>query len=150
MKKTFKGFTLIECIVSLAILGIAALTMAQIYAGVAMRNRRNHELNSSMANQTAYIEKQIKDDSGAVSVFKYQNTDDPDTNTTPPHSHLSQNKVTDSYILIKDQNGNEYSYPVDVYLLKSRDKQNRDDEDAGYNGAADDETDLRYKFFTAH
>ena len=32
MKKSFRGFTLIECLIALAILGIASLVMAQIYA----------------------------------------------------------------------------------------------------------------------
>ena len=41
MKKHIKGFTLIECLIALAILGIASLTMAQIYASVAQRNRNN-------------------------------------------------------------------------------------------------------------
>ncbi len=148
MKRKFKGFTLIECIVSLAILGIASLTMAQIYAGVAKRNRQNHELNTSMSNQTAFIEKQIEKD--GVKEFLFQNSSDPDSSTTPPHISYSDNKVTDSYIVFEDADGNKYSYPVDIYLLKSRDNQNRDSDDSGYNGAAEDEIDLRYKFFTAH
>ncbi|MGN0587459.1 MAG: type II secretion system protein J, partial [Oscillospiraceae bacterium] len=33
-KKSVKGFTLVECLVALAILGIASLIMVQIYANV--------------------------------------------------------------------------------------------------------------------
>ena len=57
MKKHFKGFTLIECLIALAILGVASLTMAQIYASVAQRNRNNQIMNTSLSNQMSYVER---------------------------------------------------------------------------------------------
>ena len=65
MKKT-RGFTLVECIVALAILGIASLVMAQIYAAVSQQNRLNHQNNASIANQMKYVEE--KTDSEAIRV----------------------------------------------------------------------------------
>lgn len=170
MRKSFKGFTLIECVVALAILGIASLTMAQIYAGVSNMNRKNHELNTSMSNQTSFIEKKVKSD--GVNEFKcvVDTTQDYSSNPAspkykPPHEYMTNNKVTTSYVLFTeldtDSDGDgaldsssasapKYSYPIDVYLLKSRDKDNKDSSDTGYSGADESKVDLRYKFFTAH
>lgn len=58
MKKV-KGFTLVECLVSLALLGIASLIMAQIYANVSRINRENNYYNQSLANQVKYSEKAL-------------------------------------------------------------------------------------------
>lgn len=156
MKKALKGFTLIECLVALAILAIASLTMAQIYAGVASANLKNHNLNASMSNQTSFIEKQIKNDGvNEFTCTALAPAGDPNEKT-PPHKYFSDNKVTSSYIEFVEYDssgnttGNIYSYPVDVYLLKSRDKNNKDSSDSGYSGAEESELDLRYKFFTAH
>lgn len=151
MKKSLKGFTLIECLVSLAILGIASLTMAQIYSSVALRNRQNHELNASMSNQTSFIEKQVKNE--GVNEFEFDESSW--DGITPPSG---TNQIESSYIQITelDSSGNPvagataYSYPIDVYLLKSRDNFNKDSDDEGYKGASESESDVRYKFFTAH
>lgn len=57
--KSLKGFTLVECVVAMAILGIASLVMAQIYGSVAKINRENHRANQSLSQTVAAAEKQI-------------------------------------------------------------------------------------------
>lgn len=61
MKRKVKGFTLVECLVALAILGVASMVMAQIYASVSLTNRRNHLYNTSLSNQVTYAEGYSKD-----------------------------------------------------------------------------------------
>jgi len=62
--KSLKGFTLVECVVAMAILGIASLVMAQIYGSVAKINRENHRANQSLSQTVAAAEKKIS--SGAL------------------------------------------------------------------------------------
>ncbi|MGN0674792.1 MAG: type II secretion system protein [Oscillospiraceae bacterium] len=152
MKKSFKGFTLIECIVALAILGIASLTMAQIYAGVAKRNRENHVVNTSLSNQMAYVEKYTNTE--AVPIYYNNSTSaDPNASNTdrkPPHESgsggLKDNYVkivkvdTDGKTLIDDET---YSFPVDTFVLKSR-----DGSDTAYS--SDENYNLRYKYIIGH
>lgn len=157
MKKRFKGFTLIECLIALAILGIASLTMAQIYASVARRNRSNHLVNTSLSNQMTYVERYT--DSQAVSIYYGGGTTSTaDSHASgdhqPPHAYNSSNSGTNSYIMItridssksgaasRDQD-QVYSFPADLYILRSRDQDN--------NVSADEkDLDLRYKYLTSH
>ena len=154
MKKTFKGFTLIECIVALAILGIASLTMAQIYAGVASKNRENHIVNTSLSNQMAYVERYT--DSETVGIYFNNSLTTPDSETDassttkyPPHknatvSNMPQVKIVSSY------GSYEYSYSVDLYVLRSRDANDKDSSDSGYMGQSEDDYNLRYKYVLGH
>lgn len=175
MKKRFKGFTLIECLISLAILGIASLTMAQIYAGVARRNRNNQLLNTSISNQMAYVEKYT----GSEAVPIYYNESggvsqkDPNASSTdrkPPHKSNSGTHKN-NFVQItridasktgaasrdKDQ---VYSFPVDTFILMSRDDADLssgtttfDDQYYDYlmdSTNKDSTYNLRYKYLTGH
>ncbi|MBQ8780842.1 MAG: prepilin-type N-terminal cleavage/methylation domain-containing protein [Oscillospiraceae bacterium] len=126
MKKNLKGFTLIECLIALAILGIASLVMAQIYANVSKINRANHETNSSIAYQMKYVEQKtktaaIKVPSGEV----YVDVTNKKVDTQPPHKRTG---ATINQIKIKKVKTTtytdefEYSYPVDYFILQSRDQ----------------------------
>lgn len=145
MKKSFKGFTLVECIVALAILGVASLTMAQIYATVSLRNKNNHMINTSLSNQMAYVETYT--DSEAYPIY-YNNSNTADTSTIPPHMTGSTGganvKIVSSY------NNYEYSYAADIYVLKSRDGNDKDSDDTGYIGETEDNYNLRYKYILGH
>lgn len=129
----FKGFTLVECIVALAILGIASLLMAQIYAQVALINKRNHAVNSSLSMQMKYVEQYTNAAAIPAWVAVYTNTN------TPPHEQSPKNTL----IEFKNNNtGSIYSYGVEVYVLKSR--------DASDALTAEDPKNLRYKYFQGH
>ena len=122
--KKMRGFTLVECLVALAILGIASLIMAQIYANVSRISRANHQNNSSIAYQMEYIEK--KDSNEAIKVKSgYTLPATPAANgELPPVDSTTIKNIT---IKKKDDLGNvlaNYGFAVDYYVLQSRDKNN--------------------------
>lgn len=155
MRKKFKGFTLIECIVALGVLGIASLTMAQIYASVAQRNRMNHLVNTSLSNQMAYVEKYTNTEAVQIQYGAASTTPAP----TPPHkTSASQN---DNFIKVTNtKSSDEYSFPVDIYVLKSRDSKDQtldktrtqvNSGDVGNTaGYGEDNYNLRYKYLLGH
>lgn len=175
MKKRFKGFTLIECLIALAVLGIASLTMAQIYAGVARKNRTNQLLNTSLSNQMAYVEKYTSTEAIPIYFNEIGNVSQKDANASstdrkPPHKS-SGNSHQNNYVKItridssktgaasrdKDQ---VYSFPVDTYILLSRDNNDRSSGttifDNQYNTYLMDSSNndknynLRYKYLVSH
>lgn len=159
--KKIKGFTLVECLVALAILGIGSLIMAQIYADVSKRNLSNHYVNTSLSYQMKVVEEAT----GADSISMYFGGTDasglpiPDTNAAdsnvdkkPPHKQgisatdLSKPNVT----IVGSYGSHTYSYPVDIYVLLSRDTGNRPSDDPNYNGADEKDYALRYKYIVGH
>lgn len=161
MKKHFKGFTLIECLIALAILGVASLTMAQIYASVAQRNRNNQIMNTSLSNQMSYVERYTSSQTVPIYYGNYYDTSnnkpkpDPEANKTsttklPPHrkstsTNCNYVKITkvkdgkdplDSTFVASDRvSDSTYSFPVDVYVLLSRD--NNDVNSSGKDANSD-------------
>lgn len=161
MKKRFKGFTLIECLVALAILGIASLVMAQIYAAVSRTNLNNHNVNTSLSYQMKVVEKATKAD--AVPIYYGNSTNTPDTHSLSqdhgdgnPPDKASGVSVQHNYITItkykKDGTlSNEtYSYPVDIFVLLSRDSNDKPSSDADYSGLDEKNISLRYKYILGH
>lgn len=142
MKRKIKGFTLVECLVALAVLGIASLTMAQIYANVARKNLANHANNTSIAKQMEFIEKELKDN-GAVEI-KYNG------GASAPNPPSGTNIAQNSYIEVERPDGTKLTYPVDIYILNSRDANNRGSDETGYNGPDETKTNLKYRYFLAH
>ncbi len=161
MKMKFKGFTLVECIVALAIIGIAGLTMAQIYANVAQRNLNNHLVNTSLANQMAYVEKYSKSDLDTYALYYATETDgktplpDPQAKKTstdkyPPHKQTG--RPSDIYVTVESSykpsgssTGSTYSYAADIFILQSRDADN-----AAVADSAEAKYALRYKYLVGH
>ena len=156
MKKYFKGFTLIECVVAMAILGIASLIIAQIYAAVSTRNKMNNLVNSSLTNQMAFVEKYTNAD--VVSLY-FNNSSAQDTSATPPHKNTSASgpyvEIYSSYA-IEDTAGssgkvqNSYSYAADIYVLQSRTRDNQPLGAAGDSGYTEADYNLRYKYILGH
>lgn len=149
MKKTFKGFTLVECLVAMAILSVACMALGAIEATVANRNNFNHFTNTSLANQMAYIE-------------KYENTNtvvitSTHSGTTPPSG---TNSGTSAYVKVTNTTTNDkYSFPVDIYVMYSRDTKDKGSNESGYgsvassysmDGSSEKESNLRYKYILGH
>lgn len=146
MKKMYtKGFTLVECLVSLAILGIASLVMAQIYASVNKMNRNNHNINTSLSYQMKYVEQATE--SEAIIIYPDGGTSStPDTSTEPPHKANTLKNIT-----ITSDYGKKYSYsyPVDIrVLLSRRDVGGTKDQVVPDN--EENQYELRYKYLVGH
>lgn len=164
MKRNFKGFTLVECIIALAILAIASLTMAQIYASVSQRNRNNYLMNTSLSNQMAYVEKYtgseahpiyfITDSSGAPVADAQASKDASNTTKYPPHKNSTLSANAPYVAIVSSYDSSEYSYGADIFILKSRDASDRDSDDTNFNGDYDGDAngqfDLRYKYLVGH
>lgn len=178
MKKSFRGFTLIECLIALAILGIASLVMAQIYADVSRTNMNNHNVNTSLSYQMKVVEKATGTDSIPVYYGSTSSTSVPDSHSASeggdcnPPSKATGVSVQKNYIEIKkyDSTGKlsdeMYSYPIDVYVLLSRDKndepskkydstQNKWVDNPAYQdrekgGFDEKDASLRYKYIVGH
>ncbi len=171
MKKSFRGFTLIECLIALAILGIASLVMAQIYAEVGRTNLNNHNVNTSLSYQMKVVEKATGTDSIPIYYGSTSATPVADNHSASKSGDCNPpSKVTDvstqkNYIEIKkyDSAGNltgeMYSYPVDIYVLLSRDKADEPSkklvsgtwvDNPAYNGSDEKNISLRYKYIVGH
>ena len=149
--KKLKGFTLVECIVALAVLGIASLVMVEIYANVCKINRANHDTNSSLAYQMKFVER--KNNMQAITVESGEMAAVP-VNTDPPHKRSGVRH----FQLIG--NGNTYSIPVDYHVLQSRDQNDEAayiynnatgtwSDNPAYTGDREDNYYLNYKYWTA-
>lgn len=57
MKRKIKGFTLIECLVALAVLGVSSLLLVQAYTQLMKMTNLNHAVYTSIADQMADVEK---------------------------------------------------------------------------------------------
>lgn len=141
MKKSVKGFTLIECLIALAILGVASLTMAQIYAGVAKKNMRNHLTNTSISNQIKYVEQYSNSTTDAV-IVKGDDVAPGDSMGSSQYMKIFEIKNVDSNGVIELDNDKTYGYSVDVYSLNTRDAS----DNVTTNGAVD----LRYRYLVGH
>lgn len=179
MKKTFKGFTLVECLIAMAILAIAGTLMASIYANVSQRNNFNHFMNTSLANQMAYIEKYTDSESvpiyfGGLDSSKKPKQDSELKSTPPtrraPHEYVSNNQGTTAYVQIQKLDKNEsvvstdkYSFPVDIFVMYSRDTGNdasgkakasseyeREDNTSYSQRYGEKNNNLRYKYILGH
>lgn len=171
MKNTkIKGFTLVECLIALAILGIGSLVMAQIYADVSKRNLSNHNVNTSLSYQMKVVEEAT----GADAISMYfggldgsgqpkpdPNSADSNTDKKPPHKQnipatdLSKPNVT----IVGSYDSHTYSYPVDIYVLLSRDANDEPskvksgttwNENPNYEGYDEKDYALRYKYIVGH
>lgn len=58
--KMIKGFTLIECIIAMALIGVVSMLMVQVYGSVAKMNRNNNSINNSMEKQMEYVENELQ------------------------------------------------------------------------------------------
>lgn len=164
MKLKFKGFTLIECLVALAVLGIASLIMAQIYANVSRINRSNHITNTSLAYQMKYVENYSTDADDTVSMLYGGAAGAASADPSKPPAKTST-ETNDNYMSIQLKGtslggltqsagytylNNTYSLETDMYVLLSRDSSDKSSSDAAYNGEDEDSYLLRYKYLQPH
>lgn len=118
--KMLKGFTLIECIVAMALIGIASLLMVQVYGTVAKMNRDNNRLNNSLEKQMEYAENELKETNGdstvqIIRVYNYTDTSAKSTDVkTTETLTFKLKKGTDS--------SDKYTYSASTHKLDFTDK----------------------------
>lgn len=127
MKKQ-KGFTLVECIVALAVLGIAAMVMAQVYSMVCKANEMNHRMNESLSNTVAKAEG--KDTTTTTEFIKIDKTASP-----------ANVKIT----FTKKGTTTAYNMDTTIYVYYSKDSTAHGN--AVYADPSKDPIGLRYKYF---
>jgi prepilin-type N-terminal cleavage/methylation domain-containing protein len=158
-KKKIRGFTLIECLIAMALLGVVSLTMAQVYAAVARMNRYNHRNNVSLAAQMKLVEEYLDQSSTLDPVMVDILTVTPkptgsynssSNKKLPPHMSGSVN-AGDPHITIISHytdgpGGTEftYSYVVDRHVLSAREVKPGDMTDTVMTN--DSAQNLRYQY----
>ncbi len=73
MKKigsSFKGFTLIEVLIAMAILAIASMLLVGMYGSVCKSLRNNNDMNDRMSEQQKYVETKTQKSASNNAVFE--------------------------------------------------------------------------------
>ncbi len=156
LRKKLKAFTLVECLVSIAVLGVGSLTMAQVFSAVGKMNVENHTVNESLSRQMSYVEQYTNNDSDTIRVDIFANEDASGKSSPvvidsatkkPPHIDTATGyanvKITKKNADGTD--GDSYSYPVDMFVLVSRKT-----DDSEYSATEEDPFNLRYKYILGH
>lgn len=144
-KKNVKGFTLIECLVALAILGIASLVMVEIYANVSRINKNNHNINTSLSYQMKYVEEKTNSEAHQI---LYSGAAVADPSNVPPASGggVANNN---NYVSFKSSySGNTYSCGADIYILMSRKQSGSTD--SAVSASEEKDYNLRYRYIVGH
>lgn len=103
--RKFKGFTLIECLVAMAILGVASMLLVQAYTQLMRVTVMNDTINYSISQQMANAEK--PGDSGeSNTAYKVRGDEDLKLTATIPNAPS------------ENQYKRTYTCKVDVYCVK--------------------------------
>ena len=129
--KKYKGFTLVECIIAMAILGIASLLLVQGYSQLMSITKKNTLMNVSITKQMADAEAQ----GGAVNKIS-----------------SGQTMKIKSSVTGRPQCSSDgtFSCKVDVYAVSGRDYQGNAfvyNNDSAFATNGKDGTDMRYVYF---
>lgn len=157
--KKIKGFTLLECLIAMALIGITSLLMVQVYGTVAMMNKDNNMMNNSIERQMQYAEKQLTEVANSS----------PDKDAVKIVELSSYGKTGADGEIDKDKGGmeiemasesktmfgssfyvDEYTCPYDLYVIgiekDNADGQAVDDYARGTVAKYYDDNNVRYKF----
>lgn len=128
-----KGFSLIECIVAIALIGIASLLMAQVYGSVALMNKNNARLNTSLTEQMKFAERELKEDAdykdkNVTKIRLHSYNDGTAANVDPVSFKMTDESVNKSLGFTFGTSA--ISADVDVIVLKSKDDTSTDKSDS--------------------
>lgn len=135
-KKSLSGFTLIECLVALAILGIASLLLVQAYTQLMKVTSMNSTISNSIANQMADAENPSSAESGTNKVTKLTTSSRETFTITPTFYNSSNGKF--------DVTEDDLSISVDVYVVNPY---KNDSTDSQVTTGDSSGTDVRYLYF---
>lgn len=125
-KRKIKGFTLIECIIALFILGLSSLLLVQAYSQLMKVTKMSNTANISISKQMDDAEK--KTDANATKLT-----------TTPRKITVTTRQIGTG--TATSLNVTNYSFDVDSYQVKGK---NLDGTDASSGSEADS---MRYIYF---
>lgn len=128
-RKIARGFTLIECLVALAVLGIVSLLLVQSFTQLAYQTRVNSTLSNSIANQMSDAEDPGAAEAGTNKVTKI---------TSSPETF----KLTPKYC--DGTTKSDVSIEVDVYAVNPY---KNDAGDTQVTTGDSSGTDVRYLYF---
>lgn len=158
-QKKLKAFTLIECIVALALIGFASLLMAQVYGSVSKLNRSNSELNVSLVEQMKIVETQLKQGNNVTITClssSYSTTNPAYAAAYAAHDAVPTANIDPVKFAVSGMTGgyNKTAFKatnvmgqVDVYIVKAKPKTTNpgaSDPDHGKTRVMDE--DVRFKF----
>lgn len=153
--KKIKGFTLIECIIAMALIGMTSLLMVQVYGTVAMMNKDNNMMNNSLERQMQYAEKQLTEvadaspDKDAVKIVELSSYGKSGAAGTVDKIKFKQDKAPSSaqFDVAKTST---YDAEIDLYVIgidkTKADGQLIDDYRGGQVAEIYDDNNTRYKF----
>lgn len=125
-KRKIKGFTLIECIIALFILGLSSLLLVQAYSQLMKVTKMSNTANISISKQMDDAEK--KTDANATKLT-----------ATPRKITVTTRQIGTG--TATSLNATNYSFDVDSYQVKGK---NHDGTDASSGSEADS---MRYIYF---
>jgi prepilin-type N-terminal cleavage/methylation domain-containing protein len=152
--RKLSGFTLIECLVALMVLGMLSVSLAGLYAAVASARKENEYMNYSLAEQMKYVEKKTDTEGVVVQPSLGQVAGEKSATIPAPATGTYQVAIAggpvDSTVTSVAASGyiksNEYAFGVNMYILYSRDILDRGSDDAAYSYYDESSGKLRYKY----
>lgn len=143
MKKRIKGFTLIECLVALAVLGVSSMLLVQAYTQLMKMTNLNHAVYTSIADQMADVEKSstgnAKELSPALNTSnQYSNSE----GRTLQIERVTKNATTGAYSAHPTKN---YTYKTNVSVYATNAYVNHNVQSAEEREKQG--TDVRYIYF---
>lgn len=110
MKKRIKGFTLVECLVALAVLGVSSMLLVQAYTQLMKMTNLNHAVYTSISDQMADVEKSSTGNAKELS---------PPLNASNQYSN-SEGRTLEIERVAKDSSTGAYSnHPTKHYTYKT-------------------------------
>lgn len=146
--KKLKGFTLIECLIAMFILGVSSLLLAQGYSQLMKMTSRNNLINTSISQQMADAETHIDDTAGTKAKMLQDKAELKvklmSAGVTEDGEIVSGSIPTRSY----DPSNSDYKTTVKVYEVKAYKPYKAGATDNQYEHSESKEgTEMRYIYF---
>ncbi|MBQ7990018.1 MAG: prepilin-type N-terminal cleavage/methylation domain-containing protein [Oscillospiraceae bacterium] len=142
-----KGFTLIECLVALLILGVSSLLLVQGYTQLMKMTKKNNTRYLSVAEQMANAESKNDDDETYAKILTGTKITGDTYSSSEGRTFTIQKAKktgTDSYSTSGVTGGGTYKINVNVYATNAYEYKNVQDKDIADTSRG---TDTRYIYF---
>lgn len=152
--KKIKGFTLLECIIAMAIIGITSMLMVQVYGTVARMTKDNNMMNNSIERQMQYAEKQLEEvasssaDNGVVKVRRLSSYDHGTGVVGSVHKIKIRQDTAPSGSGFTVGKNSDVQAEIDLYVIGIETEQAAAASEYGNSSGVEsyDDNNMRYKF----